>query len=149
MNLTPVLIALVNTLATHGPTWPTAAPLDRAYLCGDSRPASPPVGFAARLQDEIRRVMESGLDSRERALRKVAATAGCGMPDEAYGVNWPASEPGDNRYLCSDHRRNAPHGYSQRLHAALVSRVELGMSLAQAADDIRALGGCPDARPSS
>lgn len=148
MNLTPVLIALANTLATQAPTWPTAAPLDRGYLCGDSRSASPPAGFAARLQAEIRRVMDSGLDSRERALRKVAATAGCRMPDEAYGVNWPAAEPDDNSYLCSDHRRDAPNGYGQRLHAALVSRVELGMSLAQAADDVRALGACPDTRPS-
>jgi hypothetical protein len=144
-----LLLATTAAPACAGPeTWPGQIPAHRQFYCAlDRGKAGMPDGYRGRVLAEFAARAAEGRTPAQSA-KEIADNAGCAdLPLKSkvdyYAVNWPANEPRDIAYLCSDHRGDAPPAYAARLAAAMYSRFALGMGPESAAQDVRALGGCP------
>lgn len=120
--------------------WPNT---DRAYFCRATRAAAPPPAhYVRRLREQIVRLTAQGATT-EDAARQIGLAFGCNVAgSDFYASNWPAIDAPGNAFLCADQRGEPPAGYVQHVQRALLARVDFGMSLGAAADDIRAQGGC-------
>lgn len=152
MALAASLLATLASSANAGDgRWPSVNPAHRQFYCAMDRDKSGmPEGYRARVLAEFAAHAAEG-HSPAQSSKEIAAKAGCALLPvktkvDYYAVNWPANEPRDTAYLCSDHRGDEPPGYADHLTAAMYSRFALGLGPERAAEDVRALGGCPLAR---
>lgn len=108
----------------------------------DAHAASVPEHYVLHLREEVARRTLHGA-TLEGAAGQIGAESGCRSNGvDLYARNWPAIDAQGSAFLCAVHSGEPPAGYVEMVQRALLARVNLGMSLSAAADDLRAQGGC-------